>query len=150
MKSILLMLTLITLSLATEYKALFNLTSADEKTLSKSIVKNITALDQHYRSQGDSFKAVVIISGGAYKFFVKDLDNSPYARETAIKATQLKLRPVLKSLVQKGVVFEMCSMGMKKHSIDKKVLYPFVTPVFNRSASLIEWQSRGYSLINVN
>lgn len=150
MKSILLILTLITAGFASEYKAIFNLTSAEEKTVSKSVLENISALDKHYQAQGDSFKAVVIISGGAYKYFIEDIDNSPYAKETGIKASQIKLRPVLESLVKKGVVFEMCGMGMKKHSIDKKVIYPFVKPVFNRSASLIEWQSRGYSLIIVN
>lgn len=59
------------------------------------------------------------------------------------------LNPDLKALVKNGVKFEVCSMGMKKRGITKEQLYPFAKPVFNRTASLIEWQNRGYSLIDI-
>jgi len=36
-------------------------------------------------------------------------------------------------------------MGMKHRHIDPKTLYPFVTPVFNRTDALIRFQSEGYA-----
>jgi len=149
MKVFLVFMTLITSVFATEYKAIFNLTSSDKEVLNTSLIDNINNLKQHYKSQGDDLKVVVIISGGAYKFFIEDIENSSYKNEKNISALQKEFREKLQALADQGVVFEMCGMGMKKHAINKKVLYPYVTPVFNRTSSLIHWQNKGFALINV-
>jgi len=142
-------MSLVTSIYAAQYKAIFNLTSANDTVVQQSMINNINALSQHYKDQGDSLKAVVIISGGAYKYFIEDIKNSPYKNESNMPMLQNEFKTQLQALVDNGVVFEMCGMGMKKHAITKEVLYPFVTPVYNRTASLIYWQSKGYSLINI-
>ena len=149
MKVFLVLLSLITAIYAAEYKAIFNLTSADKETIQKSLIDNISNLSKHYNQQGDSLDAVVIISGGAYKFFIQDIENSPYKNDKEILALQKEFKDQLQTLSDKGVIFEMCGMGMRKHDIDKEVLYPYVKPVFSRTSSLIYWQFKGYSLIEV-
>lgn len=149
MKLFLVLVSLITAMYAAEYKAIFNLTSSDNEVLNKSLINNINNLTQHYKIQGDSLKVVVIISGGAYKYFIQDIEHSPYKNDKEMTALQNEFKDKLSKLSKTGVVFEMCGIGMKKHDIDKDVLYPFVEPVFSRTSSLIYWQFKGYSLVEV-
>jgi len=136
MKKLLLILMILISSLyAQEYKAIYNLTSSKLTAYESSLLRGIPNLSEHYKANGDSLKVVVIISGGAYKFFRNDVNS--------------ELNTELLALVQSGVKFEVCSVGMKKRGLTKEQLYSFVTPVFNRTASLIEWQSKGYSLVNI-
>jgi len=134
-KTLLILIVLASSIYAREYKVIYNVTTSNEITVEKSLLNSIAVLKEHYKTQGDSLDAVVIISGGSYRYFRQDIKNNLY--------------PKIVTLVESGVKFEVCSMGMKKRDITKVMLYPFVTPVFNRTASLIEWQSRGYSLVNV-
>jgi len=133
LKSILMSLLLISSLYATEYKVIYNVTTAKADTVKGSLLKGIPALEKHYKSQGDTLKATIIISSGAYKFFSEGSE----------------FKNAVERLSNEGVVFEVCSMGMKKRGIKKEDLLPFVTPVFNRTSSLIEWQGKGYSLVNV-
>jgi len=149
MKVFFLLSTLITAIFASEYKAIFNLTTSDKTAVNQSLINSINGLQEHYKAQGDSLKAVVIISGGAYKFFIKDIENSSYKDNKEVLPLQKEFKSKLQALADNGVVFEMCGMGMKKHAIKKEVLYPYVTPVFSRTSSLIHWQSKGYALIQV-
>jgi len=149
MKAFLIFISLVTAIYAAEYKAIFNLQSSDKEVIQKSLINNINNLNKHYQSQGDTLKVVVIISGGAYKYFIQDIENSPYKNNKNMPALQKEFKEELQALADKGVVFEMCGMGMKKHDIDKTVLYPYVEPVFSRTSSLIYWQFKGYSVIDV-
>ena len=139
MKKIILLL-LLTLSVfATEYKVIYNLQTGKDKKFNTAILKGIPALQAHYKAEGDSLKVVVIISNKSYKYFMKN--------EQLI--SQDKFRLPLKMLAQSGVRFEMCSVGMKKNKIKKEILYKYVHPVFNRTASLIGWQNRGFAVIDI-
>ena len=150
MKTFLVLISLITAIYAAEYKAIFNLTSPDKHAMQNSLIGTINGLKQHYKEQGDNLEVVVIISGGAYKYFIQDINNSPYKNDKTMPAIQDKFKDQLHSLVASGVKFEVCGLGLKKNKINKDILYPFVKPVYSRSASLIYWQSKGYSLISVH
>jgi len=147
MKNILLLLLLSISVYATEYKVIYNLQSGDEALVNKSIIQGIPQLQKHYTSQGNSLKVVVIISNKAYKFFIKELHNRSDVKVTA--ALQSRIATKMKKIQESGVRFEICSMGMKKHKIDTKILYNYVHPAFNRTASLIEWQNKGYAIVDV-
>ncbi len=135
MRIVILVLLFITILHATEYKAVFNLSSGEDKSIKGSIINNITLLQKHYSKQGDSLKAVVVISGNAYQYFIKEKKKN--------------FKNELSTLATSGVKFEVCSMGMKKRKILASDLDIYAKPVFNRTFALIQWQNRGYALIDV-
>ena len=125
-----------TLVMAAQYKVVFNLTSGDETTINKSLIKNIALLQAHYKKQGDSLEVAVVISGGAYKYFRND------------KVTSIDAK--LQSLASHDTEFQVCSMGLKKRAIKVSSLDSYVKPAFNRTAALIEYQNRGFAIIDAN
>lgn len=133
-KLILTSLLFITSVYATDYKVVYNLTTPKETNFEKAILKGIVDLQNHYESRGDTLSVAVVISGGSYQFFEKKVSHSKEA---------------LEALVKRGVKFEVCSVGMSKRKIPKDAMFPFVKLAFNKTAALIEWQERDYSLINV-
>lgn len=135
LKSILIALLFISSVYAKDYKVVYNLTTEKEANFEKAILKGIPDLQEHYKAQGDTLAVAIVISGGSYKFFEKKISHSKEA---------------LESLIKRDVKFEVCSVGMKKRNIAEDAMFPFVKLAFNKTAALIEWQGRGYSLINVN
>ena len=136
---------------AAEQKAVFDLTTGDAATIEKHLVKNIEGLARYYQANDISFKAVVVISGNAYKYFVHDLEHSPFRDETELTGTQKKLAPLLAKLHREyQVEFDMCRAGRRARNIDMKVLYDYVQSDKNKSVYLIMWQNRGYAYLPVH
>ncbi|MGB5963929.1 MAG: DsrE family protein [Sulfurimonadaceae bacterium] len=152
MKIVLLGLLLsLTSLMAAEQKVVFDLTSGDVATIEKHLIKNIEGLAGYYKANDIDFKAVVVISGDAYKYFVKDLKNSRYKGKLKVARAQKRLEPILEKLHTKyGVEFDMCKAGMKARNIDKKVLYSYVKTDLNKSVYLIKWQNEGYAYLPVH
>ena len=140
-----------TLLFAAEQKAVFDLTTGDEATIEKHLVKNIEGLARYYKANDISFKAVVVISGKAYKYFVRDLEHSPFRDEADLARAQKKLAPLLAKLHREyKVEFDMCQAGREARNIDKAVLYDYVKSDRNKSVYLIMWQNRGYAYLPVH
>lgn len=138
-------------SVADEKKAVFDLTSGDSEKIEARIVNNIKFLTSYYKKQKISFKAVVVISGKSYKYFIEDLENSPYKGEEDLVAAQKKLRPLLKELHDKfSVRFDMCGQGMKSRNISAESLYPFVNSDKMKYVYLVDWQNEGYAYIPIH
>ncbi|MDD2790116.1 MAG: DsrE family protein [Sulfurimonas sp.] len=133
-KTTLLVLLLLSSLDAKEYRVLYNLTTDKEKNFEAAILQGIPNLKKYYASQGDTLVVAVVISGGSYGFFKKE---------------NTKDREALESLEKSGAKFEVCSVGMAKRKIPADAMFPFVKLAFNKTAALIEWQSRGYALIDV-
>ena len=121
--------------MAAQYKVVFNLTSGNETTIAKSLIQNIELLQAHYKKQGDALEVAVVISGGAYKYFRND------------KVTSIDAK--LQSLASHGTAFQVCRMGLKKRAIKVSSLDAYLKPAFNRTAALIEYQNRGFAIIDV-
>jgi len=137
MKKIITLLVLsVTLIMASEYKVVFNLTTGDDTKVAKNLIKNIEILKEHYKSQKDTLQVAVVISGNSYKYFRND------------KETPLDTK--LQTLANQGVIFQVCSVGLKKHSIKISSLDKYVMPAFNRTAALIEFQNAGYAYIKID
>ncbi len=136
---------------AAEQKVVFDLTSGDEAKIRKHLIANIEGLENYYSANDIEFKVAVVISGDAYKYFVKDIAASPYKAQKPLIAAQTRLAPLLQKLhsVHK-VEFYMCKAGMKARKIDKKVLYPYVQNEMNKSAYLIKWQNLGYAYLPIH
>lgn len=137
-------------SLAGERKAMFDLTSGDAERIEQRIVGAIKFLSNYYNKEGDEFKAVVVISGKSYKYFIKDLDNSPYKGDKELAAAQKKLEPMLLELHEKyGVRFDMCGGGMRSRNIKAESLYPYVHTDKMKYVYIINWQNEGYAYVPI-
>ena len=130
-----------------EHKVVFDLMSGNPTTISKRLIKNVNTLTAHYKAQGDTLKVAVVISGDAYKFFVKDLAHSPYSETKGLLGTNTLLQKNLAPLLKENTEFKVCSVGMKKRNISEASLYEYVVPAFNKTSALIEYQNAGYAYI---
>ena len=136
MKKIILILLITTsIVIAQEYKVVFNLTSGNENKVASNLIKNIHELKNHYQKNGDTLETAIVISGNAYKFFRKDVEN--------------KLDDEFLKLNNSGTEFKVCSVGLKKRGIHKDKIDDFVIPAFNRTSSLIKYQNNGYAYIEI-
>lgn len=131
-------------------KAVFDLTTGKMKTFEQRILSGVARYTAHYQGQMEEFDAVVVIHGDAFKFFVKDLANSPYKDQTElVKANNdLKTRIAAASDIY-NVKFLMCEANMLKAKLKQEDIYPFVKIVPSSSMGLIEKQNEGYAYIPV-
>lgn len=136
---------------AAEKKVVIDLTSGDVDVVEKALVKNLVSIAEHYKANGDTLKAVVVISGKSYRFFVHDLKNSPYQGKMKVSRAQKRLAPKLEMLSQRyGVDFRMCQAGMKVRKIAPQTLYRYVKHDRNKSIYLIDYQNEGYAYLSVH
>ena len=136
---------------ASEQKVVYDVTTGDAAKIEKNLVGSIESITKYYEKNHIEYKIAIVISGKAYKYFVKDLDNSPFKGKLKVQRAQKKLAPLLTELHSKyDVSFKMCSAGMKARNIDKKVLYKFVDAEKTKSVYLIEYQNSGYAYLPVH
>ncbi len=131
-------------------KAVFDLTTGDMKTFEQRILSGVARYTAHYQGIMQEFDAVVVIHGDAFKFFVKDLANSPYKGQTELVKVNndLKKRIAAASDIYE-VEFLMCEANMLKAGLVQEDIYPFVKIVPSSSMGLIEKQNEGYAYIPV-
>ena len=141
------------LSLATTTevrKVVFDLTSGDCERIESRIIGNIKYLSKYYKKLGIEFKAVVVISGDSYKYFIKDLDNSPFKGDVELAKTQKVLAPLFQELADKyDVRFDMCGGGMRGRNIKAESLYEYVHTDKMKYIYLIDWQNLGYAYLAI-
>ncbi len=131
---------------AKTYKVVYDLTTGSEAVVAKKLVANTQKLKAYYAAKGDTLEVAVVVSGEAYRLFIKDLADSPYANEKALRETQRTRTKMLEAFSSIAVI-EMCGMGMQHRKIDKKTLYPFIRPAFNKTEALVRYQNAGYAYI---
>jgi intracellular sulfur oxidation DsrE/DsrF family protein len=135
---------------ADEKKAVYDLTSGDAGKIESRLLGGIKFLSDYYKKQGDEFKAVVVISGKSYKYFIDDLANSPFKDDKELIEAQKTLKPLIKELHDDyGVRFDMCGGGMKARKIKSESLYSFVHFDKVKPVYLINWQNEGYAYMPV-
>jgi len=147
-KIVVLLLLSVTLMFAQEHKVVFDLSTSSQTVLKKSLIKNVEKLREYYSAKGDTLKVAVVISGGAYKFFVEDIFHSPYYTDVELYESFARRTQMLEKFSQNADI-EVCSIGMKKRGIDESTLYPFVIPAFNKTEALIRYQNAGYAYIPI-
>lgn len=151
-KIVLLFFTLVSLLLAEDStkKVVIDLTTGDPKVFETKILSGIVSHKTYFEGKMEELDVAIIIHGGAYKFFVENLKDSPYAKDKVLLAKQKEYAARLKALVDTyGVELYMCDSGRRKHEIDMKVLYPYVKTVVNAAVGLIEKQNDGYAYVPV-
>ena len=131
-------------------KVVFDLTTGDSERIERRIVNNIKFLTKHYKENDIELKAVVVISGDSYKYFIKDLDNSPYKGDADVAKAQKVLAPLFQELVDKyNVRFDMCGSGMLSRDIKPESLYSYVHYDKMKYVYLINWQNLGYAYLPI-
>ncbi|MFN3977164.1 MAG: DsrE family protein [Sulfurihydrogenibium azorense] len=129
-------------------KAVINLTTGDLNRFKMYLLSGVANSAEYYKNNLKDLKVVVIIHGDAYKFFIKDLQNSPYKDDKTLIEAQKELQAKLEYLHKNyGARFQMCEQGMKGKKIDPKTLYPFVELIENAFIGLVNWQNEGYAYI---
>jgi len=135
---------------AVEHKVILDVQTGNPRLLEKNLIDRIIGIHGYYLMQGETVKISVLVSGNAYKFFLKDTDETLYSLNknfTDVRdALQVKLR--LLSTEYK-VVFETCEMGMQRRDISEDQLVDFVTPIYSYTIGLIKWQNDGYAYLPV-
>jgi hypothetical protein len=132
-------------------KVVYDLTTGDSSKIEKSLGKNLKAVSSYYQSQNQQLDIIVVISGDAYRYFIDDIADSPYAADKELMALQEKFAPMLKSLSSENKVkFQMCSDGMKARKIQKETLYKFVDAQLTKSVYLINAQNNGYAYLPIH
>lgn len=131
-------------------KAVYDLTTADIHTFERKILKGITANKSYYEGKLQELDVAVVIHGGAYRFFVKDIKHSKFKDDVKLVPRFSELKKRISSLADTyEVEFLMCGAGMAKNGVTKADIAPFVTVVPNASIGLIDKQNEGYAYIPV-
>lgn len=127
-------------------KVVIDFRSGDLHIFENYLINGLANNIQYYRDNLKELKVVVVVHGDGYKFFIKNLDKSPYKDDIQLKKKQKELRERLENLVKfYGVRFEMCKAGMKTRGISEDNIYSFVKPVYSALVGLVNWQNKGYA-----
>lgn len=138
-------------SYAQNAKVVYDLTSGDSAKIEKHLINSIRALGKHYKKEKIELEVIVVISGDSYKYFVNDLEKSPYALDEDVIEVQKKFKTRLQNLNDTyNVTFNMCSSGMRAWKIDKNTLYHYVHADVMKSVYLIEAQNNGYAYMPIH
>jgi len=144
----LLLLSIAVAASSEERKLVYDLKLGDADEIVFALFDDIKYNTAHYAQRGIDFKAAVVISGQAYKFFVEDIENSPFKDDPELAAIQQRFRPILKELVEDyGVEFNMCVIGMRRRNLTADVLYPFVDATKSQPIYLADYQAAGYAYL---
>lgn len=131
-------------------KVVFELTTGDQKAFEQKVLSGIVKQKDYYESKMEELDVAVVIHGDAYKFFIKNLDASPYRDDQELKTVQESFFKRLKSAVENyKVKFLMCQAGMNHLNIAKDNIYDFVSFVPTSTIGLIDKQSEGYTYVPI-
>lgn len=142
---------LVTINADNHHKVVFDLTSGQDNMIEKTLYHTIKNIKSYYTTNHKDIDVAVVISGDSYKYFIKDIKNSPYSDDADIVALQPKLEPKLQELHDiLKVKFYMCSYGMQSRDISEESLYDFVQADKTKSIYLIELQNDGYAYMPIH
>lgn len=152
MKKIILFLLFVGLLQAQDtYKVVYDLTTGNMKTLELRLFKGIALAKEYYQNKGNKFEAAVVIHGGAYKFFLKDLNKSEYKKEKDVIQAQATIKAKLDRLVNKyHIKFLMCNVGATAHNLKRENIYDFVKMAPNAAIGVINLQHQGYNYVFID
>lgn len=132
-------------------KAVFDLTTSDIVRFEGRLIKGVAFNNAHYQTNFKELDIIVVIHGGAYKFFVKDLSKTKCKADKELQAKAADIHQRLASLAKTySVKFLMCGAGMKSKEISKDNILDFVEVTPSAIVGLIDAQNDGYAYIPIN
>jgi len=152
MKKVLIFLALFGFAQADEdtLKVVYDLTTADVAKFEKNILKGIAVNKIHYENSLKELEATVVIHGGAYRFFVKNLDKTIFKNDAKLQKIYSDLKKRIATMSDTyEVEFLMCGAAMKRNKLEAKDIVEFVKIIPNSTIGLIDRQNEGYAYIPV-
>jgi len=131
-------------------KLVLDLTTSDVVKFERTILKGIALNKARYERQFKELEVVVVIHGGAYKFFIKDLNFSQYKDDKKLLKVSKEFLSRIKSLHNTyDVKFLMCKAGMDARGISKEDILDVVELTPNAMIGLIDAQNNGSAYMPV-
>lgn len=132
-------------------QVVFDLKTGNLETFEKKVLQGIVFHKSHYEGKLEKLDVAVVIHGDAYKFFVKDLKNSPYKNDQKLVAAHDQLSKRIATMADTyEVEFLMCEATMKMLKIDKSNVYDYVKLIPNSTIGLIDKQSEHFTYIPID
>ncbi len=130
--------------------AVYDLTTKSDKIIKSRLFGSITSVSEYYGNDFIDFKASVIIHGGSYKFFLKDLSKGRYKDNKDFISRQKEVSKFLHTLHETyKVEFYVCEAGLKKLNIQQNELFDYVKVIPTAILGLIKKQNEGYAYIPI-
>lgn len=131
-------------------KVVYDLTTKDLSNFELRILSATVSNKAYYESTLRELDVTVVIHGGAYKFFVKEPENSKFKDDKALVSTYKTLAKRIETLANTyDVQFLVCGVGLRKHGLGKKDIYDFVKIIPTSTIGLIDKQNEGYAYVPV-
>lgn len=131
-------------------KVVFDLTTHDLKSFEKKVLSGIAVHKAHYEGKLQELEVAVVIHGGAYKFFVKNVEHPLLSNEKDLLEAHSTLSKRIASMADTyDVEFLICRSGMKAKKLEKEDIYDFVEIVPTSTIGLIDKQSEGFVYIPI-
>jgi len=153
MKKILLILVFIGLLNADDETArlVIDLTTSSVEKFDKKVLQSIAYNKTHYENSLKELEVAVVIHGGAYRFFVKNLQNTKFKDDTKLSKVYSDLKKRVATMSDTyEVEFLMCRAAMKRNKLQEKDIVDFVTLIPNSTIGLIDKQNSGYAYLPVS
>lgn len=153
MKKLILLLAFVGLLSANDESAklVIDLTTSSVAKFEKNILKGIVAHKTHYENNLKELEVTIVIHGGAYRFFVKDLKSSMFKDDKELVKVYADLKKRIASLSDTyEVEFLMCKAAMKRNKLGEKDIVDYVKLVPNSTIGLIDKQNEGFAYIPVS
>jgi len=132
-------------------QVVFDLKTGDIASFEKKVLQGIAYHKSHYEGKLEKLDVAVVIHGDAYKFFVKDLKNSPYKNDKKLSLAQEQLGKRLATMASTyEVEFLMCEATMKTLKINQSNVYDFVKLTPNSTIGLIDKQNEHFAYIPIH
>ncbi len=153
MKQIVLLLAFIGMLSANDEtaKLVLDLTTSSVEKFEKHILKGIVFNKNHYQNNLKELEVAVVIHGGAYRFFVKDLQSSMFKDDKELSKVYADLKKRIATMADTyEVEFLMCKAAMKRNKLEEKDIVEFVKLVPTSTIGLIDKQNEGFAYIPVS
>jgi len=132
-------------------QVVFDLKTGDIASFEKKVLQGIAYHKAHYDGKLEKLDVAVVIHGDAYKFFVKDLKNSPYKNDKKLSLAQEQLGKRLATMASTyEVEFLMCEATMRTLKIDQSNVYDFVKLTPNSTIGLIDKQNEHFAYVPIH
>ncbi|MDF1880712.1 DsrE family protein [Sulfurimonas sp. MAG313] len=131
-------------------RVVYDLTTKNLAKFEKSILKSVAVNKSLYEGEFKELEVAVIIHGGAFRFFVKDVEKTVFKTDVALVKAYGDLKKRIATMADTyEVEFLMCAASMGKYKLEKKDIMPFVKYVATSTKGVIDKQNEGYAYMKI-
>jgi intracellular sulfur oxidation DsrE/DsrF family protein len=132
-------------------KLVLDLTTSSVDNFDRNILQSIAYNKTHYANSLKELDVTVVIHGSAYKFFVKELNNTVFKDDKELIKVYKDLKKRVATMADTyEVEFLMCRAAMKRYNLTKSDIVEFVTIIPNSTIGLIDKQNEGFAYLGVS